>query len=258
MSGGSDDSTFADSFTAVASHYDELMASVPYRMWVDYIHDIAREFGFDFATVLDVACGTGSVALEFARRGCTAVGVDKSAEMIEEACEKARQSGVKNVEFLCHDACTMQLNQLSDLAVSLFDSFNYILQPDELERAFACVQAALVEGGYFVFDMNSEYALRENLFTQNNLYSRGPLRYNWVSSYDKVTRRCRVEMNFERWDEDRVEKFSEVHHQRAYDMDEVNELLKAAGFEPVAVYDAYTFRSPRRATERIYFVAQRP
>jgi demethylmenaquinone methyltransferase/2-methoxy-6-polyprenyl-1,4-benzoquinol methylase len=37
-------------------------------------------------TVLDVACGTGAVALELVRqKGCTVVGVDQSPEMLEEA-----------------------------------------------------------------------------------------------------------------------------------------------------------------------------
>jgi demethylmenaquinone methyltransferase/2-methoxy-6-polyprenyl-1,4-benzoquinol methylase len=37
-------------------------------------------------TVLDVACGTGAVALELVRqKGCTVVGVDQSPEMLDEA-----------------------------------------------------------------------------------------------------------------------------------------------------------------------------
>jgi demethylmenaquinone methyltransferase/2-methoxy-6-polyprenyl-1,4-benzoquinol methylase len=39
--------------------------------------------------VLDVACGTGAVALELVRRyGCRVVGVDQSAEMLEVACRR--------------------------------------------------------------------------------------------------------------------------------------------------------------------------
>jgi demethylmenaquinone methyltransferase/2-methoxy-6-polyprenyl-1,4-benzoquinol methylase len=42
-------------------------------------------------TVVDVACGTGAVALELVRRaGCSVVGVDQSPEMMEEARRRLR------------------------------------------------------------------------------------------------------------------------------------------------------------------------
>ena len=54
-------------------------------------------------TVLDVACGTGAVALELVRqKGCTVVGVDQSPEMLDEARRRlvlaAETSRVRLVE----------------------------------------------------------------------------------------------------------------------------------------------------------------
>jgi demethylmenaquinone methyltransferase/2-methoxy-6-polyprenyl-1,4-benzoquinol methylase len=45
-------------------------------------------------TILDVACGTGAVALELVRRaGCSVVGVDQSAEMLGEGRRRIRRAG---------------------------------------------------------------------------------------------------------------------------------------------------------------------
>jgi demethylmenaquinone methyltransferase / 2-methoxy-6-polyprenyl-1,4-benzoquinol methylase len=46
-------------------------------------------------TVLDVACGTGAVALELARRhGCRVVGIDQSPEMLAEAQPRVEAAGL--------------------------------------------------------------------------------------------------------------------------------------------------------------------
>jgi demethylmenaquinone methyltransferase/2-methoxy-6-polyprenyl-1,4-benzoquinol methylase len=48
-------------------------------------------------TVLDVACGTGAVALELVRqKGCSVVGVDQSAEMLAEAQRRLALAGATN------------------------------------------------------------------------------------------------------------------------------------------------------------------
>jgi demethylmenaquinone methyltransferase / 2-methoxy-6-polyprenyl-1,4-benzoquinol methylase len=50
-------------------------------------------------TVLDVACGTGAVALELVRQtGCSVVGVDQSPEMLAEARERIDPERIRLVE----------------------------------------------------------------------------------------------------------------------------------------------------------------
>ena len=51
-------------------------------------------------------------------------------------------------------------------------------------------------------------------------------------------------------------KYEEIHYQRAYDIEEVKNLLAKAGMEFVAVYDALTHRPPRAVSERVYIIAR--
>ena len=51
-------------------------------------------------------------------------------------------------------------------------------------------------------------------------------------------------------------KYEETHFQRAYELETVKQLLKAAGMEFVAAYDAFTREPVRNDSERIYVIAR--
>src|SRR5436189_2679035 len=90
-------------FTDVAEVYDSLMAVVPYRHWVDYVERIWDHFATSPTTVLDLACGTGNVTLELARRGYQVTGVDNSEAMLRQARVKPHPAGARPVPFLLQD-----------------------------------------------------------------------------------------------------------------------------------------------------------
>ena len=51
-------------------------------------------------------------------------------------------------------------------------------------------------------------------------------------------------------------KYEETHYQRAYEIENVKEMLEQAGMEFVAVYDAFTHEAPKPGSERVYFIAR--
>ena len=118
----------------------------------------------------------------------------------------------------------------------------------------------LEPGGLFIFDINSEFALKNRFFDQDNLaHPEERLTYDWDSSYSESTRLCRVDMKF--WyREDNGDKrpFEEVHLQYAYREEEVQKMLADAGFDDISTYQAYALRAPMRTSDRIFFVARRP
>lgn len=239
-------------FTAIAPHYDALMASVPYPMWVDYLEQIFQRMGTRPRRVLDIATGTGTVALLLAQRGYQVTGVDLSAPMIAVAQRKARRMRLA-VQFLCRDAADLDLPRGSfDAAVCLYDSLNYILEPERLERAFAQAANALVPGGLFIFDLNTIYSFEQELFTQENLSPGREVRYRWRSRFDRKTRIARIDMEF--WTDSA--QFEETHYQRGHSVEEVTEGLERAGFIVEALYEAYTFLPPGPKSERIFYVAR--
>lgn len=239
-------------FNEIASYYDSLMAGVPYKLWVDYLEGILRRLDYHPNTVLDVACGTGNVSEILAERGYQVVGIDISQPMIEAAKRKR-----SNVEYHAQDVAELNLGRQFDLAISLFDSLNYVIDPDQLRRGMTRVAEHLVTGGLFIFDVNTIYALSNHFFDQANLSPNREPRYVWRSEYDHSTRICRVDMTFEVTENGAKRQFKEVHYQRGHTLEELAQWLMEAGFEVVETFHAYRFRKPNRRSDRVFFVARK-
>ncbi len=242
-----------DAFTKVAPYYDQLMAAVPYRSWVDYVESILRRLGHEPTEVLDLCCGTGQVGSEMARRGYDVAGIDIAERMVR--CCYCREPKLPAAVM---DAQEPGLREHSlDLVVSLYDSLNYIIDDEGLQNCFLGIGRALRPGGLMIFDLNTERALRIGLFTQNNLGSNEPLAYQWESQWDDKRKLCRVDMKFRWRGPGEKVQFTETHYERAWSEDEIREMVARAGMEILRVYDAYTFREPRMLSNRIYYVVRR-
>lgn len=245
-------------FIDVAPLYDLLMTGVPYDDWVAYLRQLLTTWGAHPTEVLDLACGTGNVTFLLAQEGYHVTGVDIAPDMIAVARKKAEAFGL-SIPFHVQDAAELSLpGQTFDLCVSLFDSLNYITEPARLARAMQRVAQHLRPEGLFIFDLNSEFALKNNFFAQNNRNTNERLLYDWNSVYFPETRLCRVDMEFSYQEEDGTKRsFEETHWQFAYQVEEILEMLSEAGFEDIASYQAYTLRPPTRVADRIYYVARR-
>ena len=247
------------SFGPVTPFYDTLMAGVPYRFWMDYLEKVWRRHGQKPKTVLDLACGTGTVSRLLVTRGYTPTGVDLSAGMLEAARLRASEAGL-SIPFIQQDAADLELGDTRfDAAICFFDSLNYILEPERLQSAFARVSAHLRPGGSFFFDVNTEYALAEGMFNQSCTRKDEALHYRWRSRYTPETRLCTVRMSFSFDDGSGTRRaFTEVHRQRAYGKDELAQWLRDAGFADVSIYDAYSLDPPKKRSDRLFYFAAKP
>ena len=54
------------------------------------------------------------------------------------------------------------------------------------------------------------------------------------------------------------QEFRETHLQFAYEEEELRQMLTAAGFYRIQVFNAYTLLPVRPTSDRIFFVAARP
>ena len=244
-------------FTALASHYDELMQVVPYESWAEYVLLLCDVVEHVPRVVLDCACGTGNLTFELAKSDLSVTGVDIAAGMIEIARRKASgQAG--NVRFFEADLTEFDLGVRFDTATCLYDSLNYILAPDKLEAAFRSIGHHVVPGGYFIFDMNTPHALTTDLFTQFNHDPRKQLHYDWNAVHDPQTQITSVDMLFTRHEADgSTTEFTEIHRERAYPMQDVLNLLERTGWMVEKVFDAYTLNRPHDRSERWFFVARK-
>ena len=241
-------------FEGVAPYYDHLMRAVPYSQWVDYIQSLLRHHDARPKRVLDLCCGTGRAGEELVRRGYDTVGADLSEPMVRECASRTPA-----LPAIVSDASWLAIRDESlDLTISVYDSLNYILEPDNLARCFHDVFRALRPGALFVFDVNTPRALSSGLFTQDNMYTSEQLQYSWEAHWDRNTRICRVDMlYFYNGVENGPRQFRETHYQRAYEHEAVLAMLKMAGFVRLEAYSAYSFRVVTPRSDRAYYVARK-
>ena len=132
----------------------------------------------------------------------------------------------------------------------------YDMIGEDLEYVFALVNNYLDPGGIFVFDLKTIELYRsigESVIAED----REDCSFIWDNYFDEED--CINEYMlsiFVKGDDNRYDKFSEEHYQRAYTVEEIKEALNLAGLEFVTVYDAFTRNEPNSESERIYVVAR--
>lgn len=240
------------SFVNIAPYYDLLMQSVPYEAWADYFELLCLKAEVNPRSVLDVCCGTGSVAEILAVRGYKLAGFDLSAPMIERAKQKAALREL-SIDYWVANASSFQTEKHFNAAFSFFDSLNYITSLEDFTAAVIQVGKHIDPGGLFIFDLNTAYAFEEQMFTQKEQSKRKKLHYDWVGHYDSESRQIQVDMTF--WLDG--QEFHEVHRQRAHSDEEVRSALQLAGFDRIEWFESYTLDRPRQRSDRVHYLAQK-
>ena len=76
-------------YTFLSHFYDLLNDEVDYDGWFEFINSNFIKHSLKPASVLDLACGTGEMAIRFAKAGIETIAVDLSNEMLSIAKQKA-------------------------------------------------------------------------------------------------------------------------------------------------------------------------
>lgn len=116
---------------------------------VEFFRHQVRRWG---GPVLELACGTGRIAIPLARDGHRVVGLDLSESMLAGARRKAAQAGVA-VTWVRGDMRDFDLGERFKTILLGFNSICLLLTWRDLESMLRCVRRHLAEGGRFVVDV---------------------------------------------------------------------------------------------------------
>ena len=241
----------------LAGCYDRFTADVDYAAWADYLEKHFSRSKLPIRTVLDLACGTGSLTCELARRGYEMIGADLSEEMLAQAAEKARAvEGIPPI-FLHQAMEDLDLYGTIDACVCCLDSVNYVTRPKALARAFQRVHTFLMPGGLFLFDINTPDKLK-GLDGQLFMDEDEDTCCIWRAEYSPRRRICTYGMDlFFREAGDLWRRMEEVHEEYAYTPEELEEMLRTAGFRRIKQYGERKLRRPAPGEQRIFFAARK-
>ncbi|MCI8292994.1 MAG: methyltransferase domain-containing protein [Hespellia sp.] len=245
-----------EAYTCFASVYDIFMDNIPYDEWAAYLYDLFREYQVEGGLMLELGCGTGAMTERMAAYGYDMIGVDNSEEMLEAALEKKLESGC-DILYLQQDMREFELYGTVRGIYSVCDSLNYITEEEDLVRVFHWVNNYLDPGGIFIFDFNTEYKYREILGQQTIAENREDCSFIWENEYDEEQKINTYDLTlFIRQQGKLYEKYEETHFQRAYTLQNIQELLERAGLLYITAYDAFTRNSPSKTSERICVIAR--
>ena len=118
----------------------------------DFITTAYRHYtGTEARSVLDIACGPGYHAREFARRGMHAVGLDLRPEMVQLAREKdARENLI--VDWVTADMRFFKLDTPVDVAITMFDGIDALTTNDDFVQHLRAVADNLTDRGLYMID----------------------------------------------------------------------------------------------------------
>jgi SAM-dependent methyltransferase len=203
--------------------YDLVWRAAPYDRFVDLCLETAAAQGTSVRRVLVAACGTGSAAVELARRGLDVTGFDLSPAMVAIAAAKLRG----RARLLVGDLAAVPLGGgWADLVVVLNASLNYLLEPAQVVAALSHLRRVAAPGGTVVIEPLSRRFVHDG-WEPGRHVDRDGLRLDatYELQGDLVVERLR-------WTIGGVEE-SETYRQRLYADAELEALVAAAGLRLV-------------------------
>jgi SAM-dependent methyltransferase len=182
------------------------------------------------ARVLDLCCGPGRHAVEFARRGYRVTGVDRTCAYLDRARAQAQEEGLE-IEFVQEDMREHVRPEAYDLVINFFTSFGYFEDPDDDLRVVDNMHASLAPGGAFLLEMMGKEILARSFVARN-----------WERIEDLIVLQERSIRDGWSWMENTWTLISEEERvavdlsHRIYSAVELMDLLYLGGFERSEAY----------------------
>jgi ubiquinone/menaquinone biosynthesis C-methylase UbiE len=223
-----------------------------------HLRDLLAHHSISGRRLLDMACGTGTLALLMAGDGWEVTALDRSATMLAQAAAKLPpDQSVRLIEADMRQLPPELPAASFDLVTCTYDSLNYMLNTEDLAACFRAAAAALAPGGLYVADMNTRHFLEFDWGECAVREQKGYIQIERSHFVAETESSFMLLTGFVGNDERGYQRFDEGHVERAYPAELVEGLLRSAGLHVEATYDSFTLQPPGPETQRIFWVARR-
>lgn len=236
---------FYEDFSKV---YDQIMDQDLYERWLKFSQ---RHFSSSTKTILELASGSGELALRFEKAGYEVTGLDISEEMLTLARKKSMKS-----EFFKGDMRDFDLVKKFDAITCYSDSLCYLANLEELSNTFQTVYRHLNDGGCFIFDMHSIYQIDEIFPGYSYHENAEDFAFLWDSYKGEEAHSIEHQLSFFiKTKEESFVRKDELHLERTYEISEI--LKKLNDFSSVEVFADFEDQAPLEDSARWFFVCQK-
>jgi ubiquinone/menaquinone biosynthesis C-methylase UbiE len=247
-------------YELLAQFYDAVMDDVDYEAWADFIDEVIHQHHPEAQRLLELACGTGSTALSLDELGQYSILATDLSEPMLDVARRKNAGMLCNVDFKKVDFTDIQLDETFDIVYCLFDSVNYIQDPEQLQDLFAGVAKVLRPNGYFIFDFTTpRNSVQATRMLNNEDRTVGAFHYFRTSTYSKRKQlhKNHFKITVRDPDTDRIlHQFQEKHVQRIYTLEEMLEALDRSPLKLVAKYAEFDLVEADHKSLRITMVVE--
>ena len=138
-----------DYFYISGQHYDNMIRSRNMYESVPFYIKQAKKFG---GPILELACGTGRIAIPIAKEEISIVGLDFSAKMLLQAKKNSEENNLE-IEWIEADMTNFSLSRQFSLIIIPAAAMNWVLGNRSLENCLTCVKKHLQQNGRFIFNV---------------------------------------------------------------------------------------------------------
>lgn len=242
-----------NSYHRFAEVYDELMTDIPYDEYVQWVQSHAPATGFP--KLLDIGCGTGTLAFMLHQAGYDVSGIDLSEEMLAIASSRLGAAGVSIPLY------AMSMDELDgfdnlDVAIIPIDSINYVKEEANVVETLKRIYDSLRNGGQLFFDVHSLFKMDEIFLDGPFTFDDGEITYVWHTEQGEFEHSVYHQMTFfVQTANGLFERFDEEHFQRTFAHTQFEKWLKEIGFSQVEITADWTTEAPSEENERIFIRA---
>lgn len=242
-------------YDALARYYE--LEYVDYDQDVDFYLQLLRRTGGPF---LDLACGTGRVALAVAEAGYPAVGLDASDAMLGFARAKA----AAGLELVQGDMRDFDLGRRFPLVAVTLNSFMHILEVDDQVATLENIRDHLAPGGRAVISTINPYSVSLHDIEAKLIHEFtkwDPRAESWVTKLsardvDTVEQIEHVTYFYDEVKAGAVQRLVTTLDFRYTYRYELELLLREADLEPLSMYGSYDLESYEITSPALIVVAR--
>lgn len=242
-------------YTTFAKVYDTLMDAALYDQWLAYTRTHLPKQNGD---LLELACGSGTLALKLAQAGYKVTGLDLSEDMLSLADTKI-QAAHEAITLVQGDIRDFDLPDAFDFVTCFDDSICYLPDLASVTAAFQQVYQALRPGGVFLFDAHSLFQMDQIFpgYMYNAKFE--DMAFMWQSYGGALPHSIEHDLTFFVWDDSiqGYQALEELHKERTYALSDFQTALTQSGFSQVTITADFTDHAPEEESTRWFFRCQK-
>lgn len=223
------------------------MRKIDYSDWAQYLSDIFDYTNVKTDTILELACGNGTLFNHFKRKFEVIILSDISFCMLKQS-----ESGKTNL--VCCDMLKLPFHRKFNVVYSTFDSINYIMNEKDLGKFFRGIKRIIGDEAIMTFDVSLEKNSIKNLKHLNRKGKFKGIRYTQESDY-RASQRIHYNHFTIMLPDGSIVK--ETHKQKIFDFFTYFEVIEKSGLFVQDCFDAFSFEDADPESERVQFILRK-